>query len=434
MRILTQMAAAALAISLSAPLLAQTLDKKLEKVRIDLGDVQVGLYGMINTAKASVRSHPEGALLLWEERSLESKTVVSHITPLNTQLARSGPDIVLRNEWLADAVYLPQERAIVALTHTLVSPNTYIEDYPNFLHLVKMDLTGRILWRTTVCGAHSQGAEDRWPDFGGYVPALGYNGRQFAVYTSLMRDFAAPGAKKDVHQIDLFKAYDLNGKELPQLTRELSVSHSNQVHVAANAAGDWVTTTVGDGGPYGIVAFNRTTGNSENLYGKEVNAANTGTYPDGCGSVLCAGYLNGMVGAGNRFWAAVSHTMREQPMDYGEKDLDILLLTFDDTPALLKKTWLTTNREQVRESKPYLAHYGKQELLVGWNLSDDQGYHTGMQLMRLNREGKVLEGPVNVDANTATFAVQFQTLPDGSVIWAHGEERDNFPTLYRVQP
>jgi hypothetical protein len=60
------------------------------------------------------------------------------------------------DEWLADAVYLPQERAIVALSHTLVSPNTYIEKYPSFLRLIKLALTGRILWRTTVCGAEAE--------------------------------------------------------------------------------------------------------------------------------------------------------------------------------------------------------------------------------------------------------------------------------------
>lgn len=416
---------------------AQTLAQRVETIELDVNPVQVGEFQHIYEAKALIRpKHDGGALLIWEENvdDYQKKQVTTHITPLGKDLKRSGDDIVLANYWVYDAL-THDDQGVVLTAGRIVGINSYIDTYPNYLYILKVNYDGLILWQTQVCGSQNQTAGDTWHDHGTQDAKLAFNGTHFSVYTPLMKDFAEAGAPKNVHQIDLFKVFDTKGKEMTDQTVEWSCSHSNDQRIVHNEKGDWITLTVGDGGPYGILAINRTTKERKNLYGQEVDEASTSTYPAGCGSTLCAGMVGNMYRINGLNYAIVGHCMNEQPTDYNQKDMDALLLTFDDTPTLVGKKWVTKDRDAMKQSRPYMAPLGSDRLLIGWfEALDEETRGSGRAwLMTTDLKGNVIEAPTKTDFRINSFDSNFQTLANGDVVWAVADQYETKLTIYRVR-
>lgn len=362
-------------------------------------------------------ARPTGGLTLGWNHNEEGR-----LTRLDADMKQVGQDWLLDGQLILDVAGLPDDGVVVMVTDYgtgLGLTNAFQLDLQ--LRLLRLDADGNVLAEVPIVGGNGRAEGEDWYAWSpvrsvDVIP----NGERFSVFTKISHNFDTP---EDIHQGDLYIEVDANGA-LDEDTRDWwGSSHSNRLHALLGPAGETLTLTVGDGGPYGLVYHNQNDSTRQVIWPPEDQRE----LGDAEGiSTIDAGDLCGFSRQGDTLFATVS-TVPEQPFNYRDDNGDIAVLSWPMAGGDVSVSWLTDTPD-VPERCPTLTPFKDHQLSV-WGARD----RLSATMALLDSEGNLVSGPTE---STAPFDQYSMTVPlaDGSVAWTYVDFDDDAAQVVVVRP
>jgi len=364
---------------------------------------------------------------VWKDGSIMLGIQQEHDTVLlryNNKFQRTGTPVILKDFWLSDMLALP-DGSLAVLAGKDVN-NTYLSSYPNTLFAIKLNKNNRQIFKTYIYGGKGHGPGKSWFD-GRSSAKITTNGTSFGVYFEVQKNWAEPGAKRDIHNGDMFVELDKNGKILNDRTHFWTASHSSTIQVLAYPTGEYYTMTIGDAYPYGLQVYNRNKSKNFIIWPpkedyipyEKVNSTNA------------AGILEYAVANGNNliaFMCSVEHPN----IGIGVKT-DPLFLKFDIKGNILKKKWLTVTPDK-DESLISVVPFGK-NYFVGWGKGND--YYNNwkpspLTVSLIDDNGNFIKKPEQLNYSFGTYS-KFYKTSQNSLFWLLTENNARTVKLYRLK-
>lgn len=393
---------------------------------VDLGEFTSGCPSRF-TGQAHLAVSPSGnaGYVAWNVAgSSENGYAVGdlHITPLNAAFKRSGADLVL-GELIINDILATDETSITLLAGEIHN-NTYVSVYPNEIYILKIDLQGKILWKTLISGGDGHGPQAQWPDYAASDINLAFNGTEYAAYFSLMKNWADPGESDDIHQGDLFAVVTKEGKRLDSRTLTWRSSHSNILYLAPNDAGEFTTVNTGDGYPFGVVYSNVNTAKSQIIWPpkdvRDKKDDHTVTW------VGTAGQCGGIVHKNGLVYVLINTDLTDKLLNGDTKNPDnsaMILLKLDETGSILNEYWLSQQAYEGGEAR--MVAYGSGFAIVNNNaIPYDENAPFGASFSPnavvrvINSSGQLTQGPVELLRSMYSNDDEVISLPNGGIAWA----------------
>jgi len=266
------------------------------------------------------------------------------------------------------------------------------------MDLVRIDRNGTQQFRTTLTNkknVDSDGAYFIW--WYGHTARVASDGIQYGVYFRLAGSSPRGGAagEVDIHAGDALKFVGLDGK-LKSGGWDWGCSHSWSVRLAHNGT-SWAAGCHGDAYPNAMKV---------SRFGAPTSRANDFQWLANTEPTRRA--LGGLVADTNGFWLNY--------VDDESGRLALRLVKLGDSGNSFSANVLVSGATGIDTSypfRPYMAAYGKNQLLMGWK--------SGGKLVLAVADaatGAVVEGPVTTALNIDQFQ-EFTTAPNGDVLWAY---------------
>jgi len=278
------------------------------------------------------------------------------IFKINSNGNRIGTPIILSKYWMSD-MYPMSDGSLVVIAGKSIN-NTYLGDYPNTIHFIKISASGAVSPPKHIFGGEGHEAGKSWFD-GRSEGRITYNGTNFGIYFEVQKNWAEAGEKDDIHNGDMFVVTDKNGNKDESKSHFWTASHSNTVQTAAMANGEFWTMTIGDAHPFGLQVYNRDKDKNFVVWPPKEDFI---SYSD-CQSSNAAGMLRYMAednGELIAFMGTVDH-----PNIGWKTKVDPLFLKFDKQGNITKKKYLQvsfdideSNISVEKIGKNYLVAYG----------------------------------------------------------------------------
>lgn len=357
--------------------------------------------------------------MAWNERKENKERPYSwvgdiHITRLNEQLQKVGTDILIKDLVMMDI--LVHDPNYMILLAGEIRANTYLDDYPNLLHVMKVDFKGNVIWKTLVAGGNGQGPQQHWFDFNPGETLVKYNGEEYGVWFQVKKNWAESG-KPDIHNGDKFVVLDQNGNLKPEREAFWRASHSVSQEIVVNQKGEFVTGTVGDAYPLGIQIRNQNTDHTQLIWPIEEASEKDRS---NCRYTQCAGDLGAMLAVEDKIYCLIS-TSDQIPIDYASyQKTDLMLVTLNASGLVERRKWLTDTKYTCYDGK--MIPYGDGFWIV-WTEADtpseDQSfykYKNSVYVAVIDRNGDFIKPPVKVDVPYfSQHIIQYQ---NGDIGWA----------------
>jgi thioredoxin 1 len=171
------------------------------------------------------------------------------IFKINSTGDRIGAPIVLAKYWMSD-MYPMEDGSLVVIAKKSIN-NTYIDDYPNTIHFLRISANGAVSSPKHILGGEGHGTGKSWFD-GRSEGRITYNRTNFGIHFEVQKNWAKAGEKDDIHNGDMFVVTDKNGNKDESKSHFWTASHSNTVQSAAMTNGEFWTMTIGDAHPFGL--------------------------------------------------------------------------------------------------------------------------------------------------------------------------------------
>lgn len=294
-----------------------------------------------------------------------------HVTPLDGNDARRGPDVTLPGTEVRGFVALPDGAAVL------------VRRDDDVMAVVRVNDAGVETFATHLVGDEPHDVEgSRWIDDWSHDGRLAWSGTQFAAYHGQTGNHGSAGN----HQGDRYVLLDPAGRQT--VVWDWGCSHSLDVRLAWN------------GSAFGPVCL------SDCYPGKGIYYNHRGlvrSEPSGDCAGRSSAELGGLAGDGDGF--LLTFVSRE-----GRSSADVGLVHIDTGGAVGEVAWLT-DTAGVDEAGAHLAAYGP-AYLAGWTAGG-----TG-RLAVVAASGAILEGPADVAAESGARN-DFVTWPNGDAGWAY---------------
>lgn len=297
-----------------------------------------------------------------------------HITPLDAEDRRGGADL------------LPGRSEVRGFVAHSDGGTALLVGEGDTMTLRRMDAAGKTLFEKKLVGGLPQNVNgNKWIDDWGHEGRLVWSGTQYGAYFGHTQAFG-PTEK---HQGDLFWIFD---DQLNKLRGgwDWGCSHSLDLRLAHNGE-RFGPVCLSDAFPTKGFHFNHRT--------VEIRSE-----PSGNGAGRSDARLGGLAAVPGGFWMTFTSP---EGRPGGQSDVGLVPIGSDGEVGPVR--WLTDTRD-VQESSPHLAVYGD-GLLAGWAYGED------FVIARLDAEGRMVEGPVRIEARIAERD-DFVALPNGDVAWA----------------
>ncbi len=235
---------------------------------------------------------------------------------------------------------------------------------PNRLELFLFDQEDELTMRTSIVGGEGRGAGQDWASWSSSGDAqVAWNDERFAVFAVISHNFAQTG--ENIHSGELYVELDASGRIIDDETDWWDVSHSNSLTLTVSPDGEFLTSTTGDGGPFGIVATNRATDRSEITWPR-VTGDEYERMLDENDSTLGAGFALGAFHTGDHV-LLVSVTSRLLPWDFldANQRLQVLVQRLDPvTMEVRDERWVTG---PLNADNQFFAHEWGDGVAFGWS-------------------------------------------------------------------
>lgn len=283
-----------------------------------------------------------------------------YVKSLNSSLQPDG-NISIHKEQMFIVDILVNNEGTLSMLVGQVENNRVIEDSPNVLYFVKMDLQGNITVKEPLIGQDGMDAGKYW--YGSSQQAkLKWDGTKYAVFSIIDKNWAETPGENDDHTGDLFMFIDENG-----ITDQNSIdlwrsSHSALPKLDVTSTGETIAMTVGDAYPFGVQFRNYTTKNYKVVWPPDSMII---TYAQ-VHSTTDAGGLGGIIAAGDKVFASLISPTK-LPYESNERMLRkkrSLLLIFDTEGNKIKETYLSDKETGMYSS--HITHYGNDRFLIAW--------------------------------------------------------------------
>lgn len=316
----------------------------------------------------------------------------AHITPMNEDLKRTGPDIVLPDRELR-ALAVHDDGTMVAL---VLQPPVEID-------AVGLDAAGRVLFKTPLTGANGNGPgthfASRWFNYA----EIESTGKEFAVHFA--HEVHLKGGAK--HQGGYFARLDQKGTKLQE--NQWTVSHSLDQALLYHR-GDWFTASVGDAFPFGIPFINRSQKKARSLI-YPAKDHREGFKPKRT-------RLADLVGIGNEVGLAF--------VTFGGETWHTFYALMDRTGEVKRLVNLPTKIPPTTHASANLARFGGDMLLI-WTETDATTAY-----VPIDSAGRFLAQPTLVDV-PAGRRNDLALFANGDVGWLDVTRGRNEVTLVRVK-
>jgi hypothetical protein len=345
------------------------------------------------------------------------------IQTLDSSLAVRGNPIVLRDYWFSD-IRVDEDHNMTFLLGR-DDNNTYISGYPNSLYILKIDPSGRQLFRTHIFGGDGHGPGQSWFD-GRSQAELTWNGQNYGVYFEVQKNWADPGETQDVHNGDMFIEVTPQGQLREDTEHFWTASHSSTIQTAAASTGEFFTMTIGDAYPYGLQLYNRDQDKNwvlwppveDHLTYEEVNSTNA------------AGILEEMLPVDNGFVAFLG-TLDSPNIGIFDK-VDVLFLKTDLDGNLQEKKWLIES-PNLSESVISAIPMGG-EFLVAWgegNDYDDNWRPGQITLALIDQKGSFILPPNTLDFPLGTYS-KLEKGPGNTAVYTLADNGSSSFKIYKI--
>jgi len=319
-----------------------------------------------------------------------------HLTPLDADEQRSGPDVVVQGDEIRGLVAHDDGLALLVVDEPVVCaagiaecshPASPVAEHST-LSLVRLGAEGQELWRKALVGAAGMGARSKWIDWQPHESRLAWDGRRYAAYIGHTYNTGGSGT----HQGDLLWYFDEDGTQVDADEGwDWGCSHSLDVRLAWNAS-RFGPVCLSDLYPTKAFHFNH----REQEIRKE---------PSGDAQGGSEARLGGLVATRDGFMMSFA-----SPRGGSTSMRDIGVLRIANDASIGAITWLTTTSD-VGEDGPHLAAYGT-GLLATWAAG---GEHLALEL---DAAGKPSGEPTALGARIAPKDDLLGNLPGGDVLWA----------------
>lgn len=400
----------------AAPPSASLLERVSASV-VSVAPSQIGL-GQTAEAKVWVVAAPDGGLrLAWnEEQDI-------HVRTFDAALAPVGDELLLPGHLLAALELAPDGGMFLGVI--AFADDAGAGTSPNQLDLLRIGPDGALRWRTPVVGEAGRGPGLDWFQWTLRSAAIAVSDARVGVFVGINHDFGAPGAP-DEHNGDLFVAVGLDDGVPIDGSREWwSSSHSALQHLVVGGRGQFLTLSIGDSHPVGLLATDR-----DSDTGGDVTGATRGilwplpevgaTYAQMVSSTG-VGTLGGAVWVDGRVFATLGTQARRYAADLYET-ADPMLISFDEQVGTVTRRWLIETPD-ADESYPFITRQAG-GMLALWGTAPSLGSRLEWgapaptaTLVQLDATGATVEGPVATGEPLPHIATPVQ-LTDGSVAWA----------------
>lgn len=375
---------------------------KVTKAEINLAPYKVRSPNSV-LGSAFAQTFPDGDIMIAFQQ--EHDLVLMR---LDSDFKRKGEPIVLGKYWYSDMMTM-EDGSLMLLAGRDVN-NTYIEDYPNTLYLFKFDKRGQEQFKSYIFGGNGHGPGKSWFD-GRSKARLSYNGSLFGIYLEVQKNWAAPGAKDDIHNGDMFAVVDNRGRLLDDRTHFWTASHSSTIQVTSLKSGEFYTMTIGDAYPYGLQVYNRDKDRSFVAWPpkeywisyEEVNSTNA------------AGILEYIDTAGDDLVAFLGSL--ENPNIGWKSKVDPLFLRISPEGKVVVKRWLEQNSS--KDAANITVVKKGETFIVGWgagNDYDNNWQESDLTLAVIDDEGNFIMAPKVLAEPFGTYS-RFNMQADGSIFW-----------------
>lgn len=326
-----------------------------------------------------------GALVGWADAA-----GLVHVTTVDSDDRRAAPDMTVAGDEIRGLVAHDDGGAALLVVKGTV------------LSLVRFDATGGQLFKKDLIGLQSQTVTgSKWVDDWGHEARLLWAAGEYSVYSGHTQYFGAQGK----HQGDLRWHFDADGNRLEGRDKgwDWGCSHSLDLRLAHN------------GLRFGPVCLTDAYPEPPGIYFNH-NEVRIRREPSGDGRGNSDARLGGWVPLEDGFLLNFA-----SPEGRPSTDVGLVKLFADGQLGVLH--WLT-DTPGITEDAPHLARYGRDEFLASWMATGDH------LLAVVDEDGLVKEGPTRIEAAVGARD-DFQTMPDGDVAWAYGDNGSNL-SLVRV--
>lgn len=408
-----------------------SLKDKTSVTEVDLGAYRCGDVSRFGgTVQYAGYADGSAHFLAWNAQKEVGEELVgdgAHITPLDANMKRSGADIILKNYTIEDI--LAVEKGYLSVLLSEVKNNGFLATYPNQLSIAKIDLTGKILFKTILAGDKGTGAQQHWMDYNPGETQFLFNGTHYGVWFEVKKNWAEAGQEDDVHNGDKFMAVDKNGAILPDKTVFWDASHSVALQLTMNDQGEFITGSAGDFYPYGIIIKNQSREWRQIVWPPE--NLRTDSHRDQCQITTCAGYLHGVAALDDKIFVTLGSLDGVSPLPM-EGKVDPLLLVLDSDGQLQSQLWLAKGTA-ANEAYPSIVRYGNQ-LLVAWYDSESWGEALNEQVTvaLLDSKGNLIGKPQTLDYRI-DYSSPLQAFSNGEVGWIGHEYQTSTVKIVRIR-
>lgn len=326
-----------------------------------------------------------GALVGWADAA-----GMVHVTIVDSDDRRAAPDMTVSGDEIRGLVAHADGGVALLVVKGQV------------LSLVRFDASGGQLFKKDLIGLQGQSVVgSKWVDDWGHEARLLWAEDQYSVYSGHTQFFGAQGK----HQGDLRWHFDGTGNRLEGRDKgwDWGCSHSLDLRLAHN------------GLRFGPVCLTDAYPAPPGIYFNH-NEVRIRVEPSGDGRGYSAARLGGWVPLRDGFLLDFA-----SPEGRPSTDVGLVKLYADGEIGVLH--WLT-DTAGVTEDAPHLARYGRDEFLASWMAGSDH------LLSVVDEDGLIKEGPTKIEAMVGARD-DFQTMPDGDVAWASGDNGSNL-SLVRV--
>lgn len=365
---------------------------------------------------AQITPRPDGySYLFWNENKKKEISTFGnlHMTILDQNFNKVGQDATFGHLEIRQALAIDNQYIYLIVGeskgNTFNEWGAYEHLEANILYFMKVDRSGRVIFKTTLFGDKGQGPKAIWADngFGShYETKLSYNGEHFGLYTGIRKNFSSTPGKNDVHQGDQFMLLTKDGRILEDKIQQWYSSHAFYQKMQVNDKGEFITANLGDAYPVGVIVRNRMQATHANVWPPQKV-----TYQSGKTWYFAAGRLGEMLVKDDDIY--LIHCTSPKNEDGRSDKADILFMKLNSAFEVQQKQWVTPNT--TGDERYLSAGWLGNNILLAY--ADDSNYQNkSTQVVLLDRSGKAITTPIQSKLICRYSTDRFIPFPDNSLV------------------
>lgn len=348
--------------------------------------------------------------------------------------ATKGQDLAFPDLQHYDMVVLDDNTfaVLAAGKANYTSAPSLIANYRNIAYLLKIDKTGKVLFKTQLMGHEGFKAGTFFLCSYSGGGELAYDGDKFSVFLETCGNFADNDTQEpDVHQTDYFMRVDKNGQVIKESLSPWQTSHSSLIQMALGKDKTAFTLSIGDAYPFGLnfCAYQNNKQTAKELLYPEQDKLPSEDMYSLAESSTDAGQIGSLQTDGDNLLTVMA-TIAPEKMPIKQQPKDLLLLKWSASGEILSKKWLTKTAN-IDEAMPYLMPYNNGWLLIYHQTTEEYQIDGKAILVLLDKEGNMQGIPYASDLNIDWHS-QFFTYPNGDVGWLRTAPYASEVEVYRI--